>query len=437
MAMGLVFYLDAGGSDANGGSSEGVAIAGGASATITGGNAQIDLSGDAPDLSGVSAGEAIRLDGRSDGVNGSDIFEITAVNDAADRVTVDPVPGASGTGVTWAIGGAWQTFQRAMDTVSPGDRVWCKAGTYTHDPDADGVAALIQRAGSATSPIVFEGYKSVPGDAAYRDDDAYRATIDGSAGSLSEGVRPASALDGQAIHYVFKHVRVTGCTNGFSFFTVTVSTVALRFVRLDGMSNIGIICGPSTVLDRCTLEDNGFSGMTGSAHAVVLGGRVENNATGLFLLDSAVIVGTRFRKNATAVSHLAGSDPLVIINATMIGDAGAGVGLNLSTTVPAVVVNTLFHDLNQGISAVQDLGDGPVMHHNLFAATATPRVNVAEGEGDVVVSSPEMIDVAAGDDRLRFTSPARGAGWPEYADIGARPRRELGPAGPLQRGVQA
>lgn len=433
--MGLVFYLDTGGDDAHSGSSEGAAKAAGSSAGITGGHHIIDLSSNSPDLSGVIIGDTIRLAGRTDGRHGTDIFEITSVDDGSDSVTVTPTPASSGSGVTWAIGGAWQTFQRAMDVVSAGDRVWCRAGTYGHDPDADGVGAMIKQAGTPTAPVVFEGYKTTPGDGEGRDDDAYRAVLDGAAASLTDGFMPAASLASADLRYVFHNIRVTGCGTGVSFFTIQVSHITFRNVRIDG-NDTGMVCGPFTLLEDCVIENNTFNGISSPSFAAVVGGRVARNGTGMFLFGPAIVTGVRLVGNTTAIAHAIGSETVIVIGNTFDGDGNGITGIHLNTDVPAIIVNNIFHDHETALLSQSNLRRSPLLRHNLLTQNATDRVNVEAGAGDIAADDPKFVDEAGGDHRLAFTSPARGAGWPAYHDIGAWPRRELAPAGPVNRGVQ-
>ena len=55
-------------------------------------------------------------------------------------------------------GQAWRTIQEAFNSAKSGDKVWIKAGNYGNEN------IRTQRAGSASNPIVFEGYKNSIGD---------------------------------------------------------------------------------------------------------------------------------------------------------------------------------------------------------------------------------------------------------------------------------
>ena len=74
----------------------------GDAAVITAGNALIQLDSNA-DLSKVVVGDSLRLIGRTDGLDGSDLFRIVTVNDSENTVTVHQVPSSPGNLVAWKI----------------------------------------------------------------------------------------------------------------------------------------------------------------------------------------------------------------------------------------------------------------------------------------------------------------------------------------------
>lgn len=76
----------------------------GAGASLTDTDATVDLSADTPDLSGVTANDALlRIADATDGLYGSQEFTITAVNDGADTVEVSPTPASTRASKSWAI----------------------------------------------------------------------------------------------------------------------------------------------------------------------------------------------------------------------------------------------------------------------------------------------------------------------------------------------
>ncbi|MGE3775760.1 MAG: Ig-like domain-containing protein, partial [Pirellulaceae bacterium] len=75
----------------------------GTAASITNGNALIHL-GAGIDLSTVAVGDRIRLTGRTDGINDTDMFDVVGVSDVNDTVTVQQTPaGGSTNNVAWKI----------------------------------------------------------------------------------------------------------------------------------------------------------------------------------------------------------------------------------------------------------------------------------------------------------------------------------------------
>jgi hypothetical protein len=94
-------------------------------------------------------------------------------------------------GLTEAL--AWLTVDKAMNTVTAGDKVWVKAdGNYAE-------LVTIDTAGTATTPIVFEGYTTTPGDGG-------RATITGSGARANCMVSSLTA--GTHVYYIFKNFRL-------------------------------------------------------------------------------------------------------------------------------------------------------------------------------------------------------------------------------------
>jgi len=92
-------------------------VVSGSDAATTATDATVDLTGDAPDLSGVAAGDTLYLVDRTDGKNSGEYFEITAVDDVADTVEVTPTPSATDSGITWVISEALPGANSANDVV--------------------------------------------------------------------------------------------------------------------------------------------------------------------------------------------------------------------------------------------------------------------------------------------------------------------------------
>jgi hypothetical protein len=96
-------------------------VKGTGTADADGTTAQFDLSDGTPDLSGITTATdwSIRVADQTGGIGGSDIFDITAVNDTTDIVTVATVPDA-GTDKDWEI--FMDTTHVRYDTAVAGTR---------------------------------------------------------------------------------------------------------------------------------------------------------------------------------------------------------------------------------------------------------------------------------------------------------------------------
>ncbi len=438
--MALVFYLSTNGSDTNSGSSESVIVSG--SNATTYGSATVQLPS-GTDLSGVNQGDThdtIRIAGRSDGINSTDVFEITAVDDGNDQVTVTPTPGA-GNNQDWCIGGPWHKPQKAMDVVDAGDHVWMKAdGDYTDDSDADGICAAIRRAGDADAPIIFEGYKETPGDADdYPGDDDYRATINGTASSLEDGIAVAAGLGGVDLCYLFKNIRVCNCSaRGFELTYTSEKQITLKNCR--SHSNMVGVYGYESFCEGCCFDNNTIYGVFGYDDMLIWNCDIFNNGDCGIMMGGAVAVMNRVYGNGGhGINTSFSGHPQFILNNTLDGDGkpSGKVGIYVHKESGGVVANNIIHDFDIGAKATGgNPGQRLIARNNLFTDNNTDRDDFPEGPGDVSADDPGFVDEANNDYRLRFTSPARGAGNPAWIDIGASQRKEMLTHSPTNVGVQ-
>jgi len=76
-----------------------------ANAAVTSGNAVVQLPG-GTDLSGIKIKDQIRIIGRADGKSSGEYFDLLAVNDGDDQVTVSPTPSSGSSSHAWSIGSA-------------------------------------------------------------------------------------------------------------------------------------------------------------------------------------------------------------------------------------------------------------------------------------------------------------------------------------------
>lgn len=364
-------------------------------------------------------------------------YEITVGSDANT--------GASeGTGST----GAWRTLQKAMNEVAAGDTVWVKVGrAHTDDDDGDGYCAEIQTAGGTRNPVSFIGYKSSKGDAGtYRaahpelrpsdpSFDDYRVVLDGDAGNLERGFSTIINKN----YYIFENFRATRFSSGGFYGSGVPESLTYRNCRSHLNLIIGFYTGKCCWFEDCCSDNNTINGIHGGG--TVLNCDVHNNGQiGIAALERFVVLFSRIYENGyDAFNAIATVSNHVVCNNTFVGkDKAAGKKAIALPDYEAceTVINNIIHDFDIGIWAASDLGAQCVVRNNLFTNVNTPRVNFPEGMGDIEASDPKFVDEANGDYRLRFDSPARGAGCPPCIDIGAEQRKEIATHSPTDVGVQ-
>ncbi|MBN2560633.1 MAG: hypothetical protein JXQ75_06860, partial [Phycisphaerae bacterium] len=295
--MSLAFYVqNTDSSDDHSGSSASVIASGSSTADVTQGNATIDLSDAAPDLSGVNQSETrdtIRLDGRSDGINGTDVFEIISVDDENDTVEVSPTPTqASQSDLDWCIGGPFASCQRAADVERAGDHIYVKVGTY-QPVGADNWLIKIKHAGTAGSPIVWEGYRATPGDA---DDylqahldllpedgtfDDYRPVLDGSVSS-DDGIMVDGGFGQNPCYHTFRHFDVSACIIGLNTQVSGGYATRVRLVNSKLTACVLPVYCSACDLDGCDVVNSAMGGMWVPNGASVYGCAVHNSNGGGF-----------------------------------------------------------------------------------------------------------------------------------------------------------
>lgn len=409
------FYVDAAaGSDDNGGTSAGSAKVGGA-AGATDGTATVDLSSNTPDLSAVVVGDCIRINGEANGRRSTDLFEITAVDDSLDTVNVTPTPGTA-SGLTWAIGGAFATINRFMDTTldGAGDKCWVKGGTdYTETVNIDVAAAI-------DDPCVIEGYTTATGDGG-------RFTINGG-GTRGNGV---TTVITSGIYYVFKNMRATNHTGSGA--SGSWDDIVFKNCKFDNNGGSGVVCGDRCRFEECEFSDHDNHGCATNLSAVILGCRAYRNAGDGIRVRTGVVFGCVCYSNGVYGINFTGLGlgHYIAINNTIDGDSKdstRGIYIEPLFAGVSAVVNNIIHDCETGIES--PLGDGEMLisRNNLLNANTDNYAGGAATYAGEVLDAPGFVDEASQNYQLSGTSPAIGAGFDESAlegdssgmDIGAR-----------------
>lgn len=273
--MSVSWYTNAAsGSNNNGGSSAGSPKNSGTAAATVASNTTVTLLIDNPNMSTVVAGDSIRLNGRTDGIRSTDVFEITAVNNGVGvkTVTVTPTPSSTTSGVTWAIGGALATLTRAALVVRSGEQVNVKTGTNYNE------ALTISQAGANTAPVIWQAYVSSPGD--IYTTNSNKAVIDGQS-TRANGIISISGTN----HNVFKNFSVKNHTSrGLS----AASGDYLTFKRclFTGNTSDGALCDDNCMFESCDFGENGGWGLDVNSSVCCVGCLSYDNASGSFRSES-------------------------------------------------------------------------------------------------------------------------------------------------------
>jgi hypothetical protein len=350
-----------------------------------------------------------------DGKNGSDVFEITAVDDTADTVNVTPSPNSVTAGVTWAIGGAFANIQRTMVVASAGDTNYLK-GTFDEAVDMTAVAAV---GAAATTPITWAGYTTTPGDGGL-------VVLDSNNTKTNAWV--VGSGSGTAF-WIFKNIRITRYTN--MGFRNLGSGDPILFIdcRVDNCGGIGFWLADLATCIRCAAVLNGAQGFSLDSHAVFYGCSAEDNADEGFLSTRGMFLfGCTARGNGTIggatssgihQSAIGATDRTYIVNCVVDGEGVTDVGIqgvDSNRAGNTHILNTVVMDCQSiGISAGLvdhgqfNVGMGLLVHGN---AAAYERYAALELE---VTANPTFVNEGV-DYTPAANSPAIGAGWDSRAN---------------------
>lgn len=297
-------------------------------------------------------------------------------------------------------GAAWLTVDKGMNMVAAGDKVYVKAdGDYAE-------VATIDTAGTATAPIVFEGYTTTPGDGG-------RATMTGS----SSRTNCLTVSIGGDFFYVFKNFRFTAATgNGVN---TSATKVTYKNCKFDNNGGIGVI-GLDLICENCEFILNTSYGVqtsnsTGLEHGIFVGCRFDNNGDVALKADThVVVIGCTFFSNGLqAISYTLTGGLCVIVNCTFDGDAkDTTVGIEVTKTNASIVlVNDVIYDCVTGISnTLGNKGESVISRNNCVNANTTAYTDAATFTGEVTAAPQFTNEVGGADYTPAAGSPLIDAG---------------------------
>ncbi len=367
-----------------------------------------------------------------------------ASNDANDIVMTALVAGVDiGSDQTDIVtsDGAWLTINKAMDTVTAGDKVWVRGGTDY------GEIVEIHTVGTNIAPIIWEGYTTIPGD-----DGTFE--IDGA--STRANCLISDLSSSTSTYNVFKNMICTGATdNGIN---LNLRAMVFKRCTIHTNTDIGVsISNSNNSIDECIIHSNGSGindvglifGTLGSITNCEIYGNYGTGAT----QTSGVIYNCVSYNNGNAANKSANLRMIENTGMWFIGNTTDGRSINNITGIwydgsalrQVVMMNNIAynHDGTNGIGIEWDLamGETAVSRNNLVNSNAAD-YDLAETFVGEVTGAPDFVDDANGDYILNSGSPAKAAGVDagdavndvSYTDIGAQQRQEPAGGGAPGRG---
>jgi hypothetical protein len=283
-------------------------------------------------------------------------------------------------------GTSWLTIDKGMNTVVAGDKVWVKAGTYAE-------LVTIDTVGTATAPIIFEGYTTTTGDGG-------QATITGS--SARANCVADSVVADTNLYYVFKNFRLTAAT-GAGLLT-DCSRLTFKNCKFDTNGTIGLSCR-TTVCEACEFSSNGTNGVTtsgaGGVGGIFIGCKFySNTARGLAGGMGLVVFGCTFFNNGGDNIRVGGGGGTLstVLNCTFDGNAkNSDSGISWGPCDALAYVNNVLYDCDTGVVGDSSMGESICSRNNLVNANTTNYTNAATFTGEIT-SAPQFTNEVAGAD---------------------------------------
>lgn len=429
----LIYYMATTAADTNSGTSEGDApVVNGTAATRSTNVYTLDGS---PDLSSLTANvDAIHIVGETSGRgNDGTLFEITAIDDGADTVTVSPTPSGATSSITWAIGGAFATIDKGMQVVEPGDLGHPKAtAAYTEN------ATIVTIGTAGTGWIVFEGYTTTPGDGG-------QVTMDGS-GLTNCLTQSASSAD---LYYSIRNFICDGCDaegidlndgDNITFINVTASN----------NTGSGLVADDNCCFYKDLFDGNGDHGLDCDFDSLIACCEFTGNTNiACETFNDVIHYQNLFHDGAAGQQGIRtqSSGILAVLQCTLDGEGltgGSHIGVNqtgANNSSTTVIMNSIIYDWTVGVdfsSGQENNTHGKSMSYgNLMNSNTTDRTFGEVGysgtgwsttaKGADITGAPAFTNEAGDDYTLGDASPALVAGIgggpsvsaTAYVDVGA------------------
>jgi len=310
----------------------------------------------------------------------------------------------SDTGLTEAL--AWADLGYAANQVAAGDLVYVKntASYVVADPDTATCVFEITTAGSVSTPIVWEGYTTTPGDGGV-------AIVDANTNTLANAC--LSTLG--PMYNVFKSMRFTG-GSGIGFSATDGDGNKYVDCRFDNNDGGGVIVDNYSFFINCLADNNGGDGFESDTGVDYIGCISHTNSGDGFTTENAFLVFCQSYNNGANNAIAMGSWGAggSIVNCIVDGDNnGSSTGIyTLSTAGWVVLINNIIFDCNVGANGAAAAGQERLFaRNNLFYSNTTDRTNFPVGDDDVAGTEDPFTDSAGRDYSLKTDSEAEDAGY--------------------------
>jgi hypothetical protein len=314
-------------------------------------------------------------------------YEITQYTDT-NNVVIDRTPSGVGAGSAGVakVGGALILTSSLIDSITemfPASSIlWVKSGTYTFA----NAFSTSSTNGTATAPIVYQGYTSLRGDTCNGSD---RPRID-------FGANAASA--GQHVH--FKNIRFTGTGAPVMLIGTGGSAYNCRFLNSSTTaSRTAVQTGTDTILVNCeAVSQNGVGITIGTTRSKIAQCYVHDSVTGMSSSGAGItVLGCVFEACSTAALTLSstGGSHVIAFNTFYGREAKMGTGLNLSgaNSPHSRVFGNIFYGLTTGIAVATGLTPSNMGWYNNFYNNTTDVSNWAKSVTDTALN-PGFTDAA-------------------------------------------
>ena len=277
--------------------------------------------------------------------------------------------------------------------IAAGDHIWIRGGTDYNE------TATIDITGTASAPIVLEGYTTNLGDNG-------KATINGQS-TRGQGFS-STVSDTQ---YVFKNFLVKNCTdNGFE--NGTADNVTYKNCEADNNSNHGFNGDNGLSYEECSSHNNGANGYQGDNQGGFFGCQAYDNTSSGFVFATGTCVHCVAYGNGASQFLHDGSDEARFVNCTADSENAASTfGFRFSNGASNLqtVINCIAYDGATGFGSVTDRGEMVIARNNLVSSNTADYSSFLQGDGEVA-AAPGFTDEATHDYTLTSGSAAKAAG---------------------------